>query len=117
MIVGIGVDLIELERIAEVVKRQPRFIDRVFTHYEKNMLTTYTGVRKMEFLAGRFAAKEAFVKAAGTGISKKYSWLDIEVRKEASGKPTLVVAGLQGTAHLSISHSENYAIAQVIIEN
>ncbi|MCL7749639.1 holo-ACP synthase [Halalkalibacter alkaliphilus] len=117
MIIGTGIDIVELDRIENIVKRQPRFVERILTDNEKRFFETYSKTRKIEFLAGRFAAKEAFVKAMGTGISKSYSWHDIEILKEESGKPTLVVAGLQSYIHLSISHSRNYAVAQVIIES
>lgn len=75
------------------------------------------GKRQAEFLAGRFAAKEAFVKAAGTGISKDYNWHDIIVANEESGKPIINVKGVNDRLHISISHSEMYAVAQVIIES
>ncbi|KHF39074.1 holo-ACP synthase [Halalkalibacter okhensis] len=117
MIIGIGIDIVELERIEEVMNRQPRFVERVLTVNERKTFETYSKKRKIEFLAGRFAAKEAFVKATGTGISKNYSWHDIEIIKEDSGKPNLVVPGLLGHTHLSISHSRNYAVAEVIIES
>ncbi|MTE28427.1 holo-[acyl-carrier-protein] synthase, partial [Winogradskyella sp. ZXX205] len=68
-------------------------------------------------LAGRFAAKEAFVKAAGTGISSTFSWQDIEIKKETSGKPYLYVPSYLKIMHLSISHSALYAVASVIIES
>ncbi|GAE26442.1 holo-[acyl-carrier protein] synthase [Halalkalibacter wakoensis JCM 9140] len=91
MIVGIGIDIVELERIEKVLIRQPRFADKILTEREKETFDSFSHWRKIEFLAGRFAAKEAFVKAVGTGISKKFSWHDIEIVKEKSGKPTLVV--------------------------
>ncbi len=117
MIIGTGIDIVELERIKEVLIRQPRFVDRILTDSEKRSYLRLSNKRQVEFLAGRFAAKEAFVKAVGTGISHAYSWQDIEIRKEPSGKPFLVVDGYEERMHLSISHSVLYAIAQVIIES
>lgn len=117
MISGIGIDIVELERISEVMRRQPRFVDRILTTSEKDLFMNLSEARKIEYLAGRFAAKEAFVKAIGTGISASYSWQDIEVRKESTGRPILVVAGLSEKVHVSISHSKSYAVAQVLIES
>ncbi len=76
--------------------------------------TVLSGRRQVEFLAGRFSAKEAFSKAAGTGIGKNLSFIDIEIESDALGKPMIVKPKVH--AHLSISHSREYAVAQVIIE-
>lgn len=117
MIIGTGIDIVDLKRIEDVIKRQPRFVDRILTESEKRAYLLLTSKRKIEFLAGRFAAKEAFVKAAGTGISSTYSWHDIEVKKKPSGQPYLAVARYDERIHLSISHSKMYAVANVIIES
>ncbi|TWI54041.1 holo-ACP synthase [Halalkalibacter nanhaiisediminis] len=117
MVIGTGIDIVELERIQSAMERQPRFVDRILTKGEKRDFLLLSNKRKVEFLAGRFAAKEAFVKAVGTGISSVYSWKDIEIRKESSGKPFLVVKAYDERIHLSISHSATYAIAHVIIES
>jgi len=114
MIRGIGIDIIELSRIEEIMKKQIKFIDRILTPNEKNRFEAVGGKRKVEFLAGRFAAKEAFSKANGTGIGKDLSFLDIEIGTDAFGKPFIVKPEVK--AHLSISHSKEYAVAQVIIE-
>ena len=71
--------------------------------------------RKIEFLAGRFAAKEAFSKAYGTGIGNSFSFLDIQVENDEKGKPFFRYPQENGV-HLSITHSAEYAVAQVIIE-
>lgn len=117
MIIGTGIDLVELARIQQLAERQPRFITRVLTEAEQKEYALLSAGRKTEFLAGRFAAKEAFVKAVGTGISATFSWLDLEVRKEETGKPYLVARNYDQKVHLSISHSKTQAIAQVIIES
>jgi len=114
MIKGIGIDIIELSRVRDLITRQSKFVDRVLTLNEKNRFEDLSEVRKVEFLAGRFAAKEAFSKAMGTGIGKELSFLDIEIETDTSGKPFIVKPGVR--AHLSISHSREYAVAQVIIE-
>jgi holo-[acyl-carrier protein] synthase len=114
MIKGIGIDIIELERIQNMLKRQSKLADRILTDNERQKFNLLSDRRKVEFLAGRFAAKEAFSKAAGTGIGKDLSFLDIEVEADSSGKPMIVKPEVQ--AHLSISHSRDYAVAQVVIE-
>ena len=114
MIKGIGIDIIELSRIQNILMRQKKFVDRVLTPKERRKLEELSAVRKVEFLAGRFAAKEAFSKANGTGIGEKLSFQDIEIDNDSSGKP--YIAKPKVRAHLSISHSRDYAIAQVTIE-
>lgn len=115
MIKGIGIDIVELNRIKELLERQKKIIDRVLTSAEKGDFETLSEKRKIEFLAGRFAAKEAFSKAVGTGIGQNLSFLDIEIQKDDKGKPFIMKPYSEGV-HLSISHSEHYAIAQVVIE-
>lgn len=115
MIKGIGIDIVEIERIAALIKRQPRFPDRILTANEKLTFERLPKRRQKEFLAGRFAAKEAFSKAYGTGIGKKLSFLDIEVGKDENGKPFVIRPVAKGV-HLSITHTHEYAAAQVIIE-
>ena len=118
MIKGIGIDIVELERIQRLIDRQPKFPNRILTEKERKKFDALVGRRQVEFLAGRFAAKEAFAKANGTGIGKTLSFLDIEVETDDLGKPIIKKnSGNQiGRAHLSISHSNQYAVAQVIIE-
>lgn len=115
MIEGIGIDIVELERIRELIERQKRIIDRVLTPAEKDKYVTLSEQRKVEYLAGRFAAKEAFSKAFGTGIGKNLSFLDIEIHSDGLGKPVIIKPFSEGV-HLSISHSQHYAVAQVVIE-
>jgi holo-[acyl-carrier protein] synthase len=114
MIKGIGVDIIELSRVQDIISRQKKFIDRILTDKERQTFEQLSDHRKAEFLGGRFAAKEAFSKANGTGIGKQLSFLDIEIETDALGKPFISKPKVQ--AHLSISHSKEYAVAQVIIE-
>ncbi|NLY74423.1 MAG: holo-ACP synthase [Firmicutes bacterium] len=118
MIIGSGIDLIEISRVAKAIEK-PRFRERVFTAREL-LDSKMQGHR----LAGFFAAKEALLKAMGTGLSH-FSWLEIEVRHDRRGAPFLETAGkvrsfLTGNGvsriHLSISHGKEYAVAQVILE-
>lgn len=118
MIIGTGVDLVEISRIAEAVKNEG-FNERVFTKAElmESKLLSHR-------LAGFFAAKEALLKAMGTGLSG-FSWQEIEIRHDAKGAPffevnrkvqTFFLEHKIARAHLSISHDKKYAVAQVILE-
>ena len=123
MIYGIGVDLIEIDRIKQAIERNgQRFVDRVYTKAEQE----YCAQRpSFACYAARFTAKEAFLKALGTGLRKGMRWQDIEVYTDELGKPYVQLHGyLKERAkqekfervHLSLSHSSAYAIAQVVIE-
>jgi holo-[acyl-carrier protein] synthase len=114
VIKGIGIDIIELHRIRELISRQSKLVDRILTVNEKKTYEGLSEARKVEFLAGRFAAKEAFSKAFGTGIGRELSFLDIEIETDHSGKPFFRKPEV--LSHLSISHSKEYAVAQVVIE-
>lgn len=116
MIKGIGIDIIELKRIEDLIKKQKKFSERILTKGERETYLRLSERRKIEFLAGRFAAKEAFSKAYGTGIGRELSFQDIEIMTDDKGKPVIVKPFSKGV-HLSISHSEAYAVAQVIIED
>jgi phosphopantetheine--protein transferase-like protein len=124
MIVGIGVDLIEIERVKQAhLKFGQRFIDRLFTPAEAKYC-----LRKADpypSLAGRFAAKEAVIKAFSHGFGGRWKWIHIEVTRELSGKPTLKLYGIMEklrvqrkieNLHLTIAHSKRDATATVIFE-
>ncbi|HEU4768129.1 MAG TPA: holo-ACP synthase [Pyrinomonadaceae bacterium] len=124
MIVSIGIDIIEVARIREVLLRTPRFSERVFTQAERNYCDS-RGVVAAQHYAARFAAKEATLKALQTGWRGGISWQDIEVSARESGAPYLIFTGhvlevfekFGATAtHLSISHTSEHAIAQVVLE-
>ncbi|HTA75532.1 MAG TPA: holo-ACP synthase [bacterium] len=125
MIVGMGVDLIEIERVKKAhLKHGQRFIDRLFTASEAKYC-----LRKSDpypSLAGRFAAKEAVIKAFSHGFGGRWKWTHIEVTKELSGKPTLKLHGIMeklrvdrkiNHVHLTIAHSKRDATATVIFES
>lgn len=123
MILGNGIDLIEVERIKQTLERHgARFLDRIFTEKEQHYCLLHK--HKEIHLAGRFAAKEACAKALGTGITEHVGWKDIEIINNAKGKPQVVLSPsltdrLQHnrlSIHLSISHTHSIAIASVIIE-
>ena len=124
MIVGIGVDIVEPERIAGMIERHgERFLERTFTPGE----IAYCRDRKraVEHFAARWAAKEAVAKALGRGFDRDVHWTDVEVVKEDTGSPTVDLHGdAQAVAdklgvqhiHLSLSHIESLAVAMVILE-
>lgn len=125
MVVGIGTDLIEIERVEQSIQRfGVRFLERVFTADE---IAYCQQKRKTssESFAARFAAKEAGAKALGTGISRGISWREIEVRREAGERPTLHWSGRAaeraaelGVSRISLSltHSGSVAMAVVLVE-
>ena len=124
MIISIGIDIIEVARIREVLLRTPRFTERVFTERERAYCDS-RGVVSPQHYAARFAAKEAALKALQTGWRGGISWQDVEVAARESGAPYLIFRGqvltifknFPATAtHLSISHTSEHAIAQVILE-
>ena len=125
MIVGTGIDIAEVPRIAESIQRfGERFLRRVFTEGEIQYCDSKAN--RVERYAARFAAKEAAMKALGTGWSRGVRWRDIEVVRQPGGRPTIKFHGRAagfaarlGTKNiaLSLSHTAEQAIAQVILEN
>lgn len=124
MIAGIGVDVVEVDRVDALLARYgDRFLRRVFTDAEAEYAKK--SVRQAERLAGRFAVKEAVMKAFGTGKSQGILWRDVETIRGALGKPEVRLYGnadkylktINGnTIHVSISHDGGKAMAFVIIE-
>jgi holo-[acyl-carrier protein] synthase len=124
MILGTGIDLIEVARIAASLEKfGDRFLTRVLVADE----IAYCRMHKNSapFLAARFAAKEAVSKAFGTGIGAQLGWRDIEIRRQESGEPFVVLHGkgaelfaARGAKkiHLSLTHTEIYAAATAILE-
>jgi holo-[acyl-carrier protein] synthase len=124
MIVSIGIDLIEVARIREVLQRTPRFAERVFTVAERAYCEGRGAVAAQHY-AARFAAKEAALKAFQTGWRGGISWQDVEIAALDSGAPYLILHGPvkdlfeksgATAAHLSMSHTSEHAIAQVVLE-
>jgi holo-[acyl-carrier protein] synthase len=124
MIVGTGIDIVEVPRVAQAIERfGDRFLHRIFTPGEIQYCDSKKN--RAERYAARFAAKEAGLKAIGTGWRLGVAWKELEVRREPGGRPTLVFSGRAAEfanrlgakrAHLSLSHTEEHAIAQVILE-
>ncbi|HFU3844738.1 TPA: holo-ACP synthase [Streptococcus suis] len=115
MIVGHGIDLQEIEAIERARQKHDGFPKRILTDREFERYQKLQGRRQLEYLAGRWAAKEAFVKAMGTGIGK-VTFRDIEILNASSGAPYIVCSHFSGKVWLSISHSGNFAQASVILE-
>ena len=125
MIIGIGIDAVELERFRESLERYgERIKNRLFTKHEQEYCDRFSS--PLEHYAVRFAAKEAFMKAIGTGKTNQVYWCDVEIVNEPSGKPILAIkgaaagitAGLGASRlHVSLSHSRTIAAAVVVIEN
>ena len=125
MIVGTGIDIAEVPRIAESIARfGDRFLKRVFTEGEIHYCDSKAN--RVERYAARFAAKEAAMKALGTGWNRGVRWRDVEVSRQPGGRPTIVFhgkaaefaaqLGAKNTA-LSLSHTPEQAIASVILES
>jgi len=124
MIAGIGVDIVDVARVQALLDRYgERFLRRVYTESE----TAYAmgGENRAERLAGRFAVKEAMMKALGTGKSQGILWRDVETLRAGSGKPEVHLHGQAvrwaklrggGVVHVSITHDGGKAVAFVILE-
>ncbi|MDT0110877.1 holo-ACP synthase [Listeria booriae] len=117
MIKGVGLDMIDLDRVKQVLEKNPRFVERILTTEEQKLFSKYSGSRQVEFLAGRFSAKEAYAKANGTGFGKELSFTDVEVLTLPNGRPVLTQPKrLDERVFVSITHTGRSAAAQVIIE-
>ncbi len=124
MIVSIGIDIVEVYRISETISRTPRFVERVFTTGERTYCEA-KGAAAPQSFAARFAAKEACLKALQTGWRGGITWHDIEIISNDNGVPSLEIQGEAkkilenlgaNRVHLSMSHTTDHAIAQVVLE-
>ena len=125
MIVGVGVDIVEIDRIKKLMEeKEDLFTRRIFTDWE--IATCNARARPMQHFAARFAAKEAAFKALGTGLGSGVSWKSVELVNQPSGRPVLRMGGgaaewmkkLGGTKlWVSVSHGLMHAVATVIIES
>lgn len=116
---GIGNDIIEVKRIHQAIQRHgQRFLDEIFTPLEQNYCLRHQ--QSERHFAGRFAAKEAVVKALGTGFIAGIGWLDIEIVNDPSGKPEVILSDSLNKRFntpkilLSISHCKEYAAAVAV---
>ncbi|HYE83337.1 MAG TPA: holo-ACP synthase [Clostridia bacterium] len=122
MIFGIGTDIIEIKRIKKAIARSPKFIERLFT--EQEMEYYRKKEMKAQHIAGGFSAKEAVLKALGTGL-RGFRWKDIEILRGPVGKPIVRFGGNVrqfmedngiGMIHVTISHSKDFATATAVAE-
>lgn len=120
MVIGIGTDIIEIDRIKEAINRNNNFLEKVFTTKEIEMFKKRN--MRTEVIAGNFAAKEAVSKALGTGV-RGFSLIDIEVLRDELGKPIVYLSddidniiNKQHSLRISISHNRTAAIAFAILE-
>jgi holo-[acyl-carrier protein] synthase len=124
MIYGIGVDLVENDRIEKIIQKWgEKFLSRVFS--DREVAYCRRPAQASVHYGARFAVKESFLKAIGTGLGRGVKLLEIEVVNEESGKPQLMLsggareylvkAGIE-RIHLSITHTKNYASAMVLLE-
>jgi holo-[acyl-carrier protein] synthase len=121
MIAGVGVDIIEIERIKRVVDFWgSQFLDKVFT--DREIRYCFSMKNSYQHLAGRFAAKEAISKAISTGWSGIFRWKDVEILNDENGKPNVHLHNKlrdkfnPSKLHISISHSRNYVVALAVLE-
>jgi len=125
MIIGTGIDIVEVPRVAQAIQRfGKRFTERIFTEAEIRYCESKANFA--ERFAARFAAKEAALKAIGTGWKLGVTWRDVEVQRVPGGRPTIAFSGVaaqfaqrlgMNRASLSLSHTAQHAIAQVILED
>ncbi len=124
MLIGTGLDLIEIERIAHSIERYgERFLRRIYTDHEIAYCTSKRS--SAESFAARFAAKEAGSKALGTGISRGVTWIEFQIARQPGGRPVLELRGRAAllarelgvkTISLSLTHTANLAMAMVMME-
>lgn len=114
VISGLGIDVTELARIAQAQTRNPHFAAKVLTASELAQWQALAGQRALEYLAGRFSVKESYAKAMGTGLGA-VALHAVETLNDASGRP-VVTGPFAGTAHVSISHTDELVFTEVILE-
>lgn len=124
-IIGHGIDLVLIDRIGQMMDKHGRhFLDRCFTAAEQTYCQDHA--HPVQHYAGRFAVKEAVLKALGTGWRGAIAWTDIDVLREISGRPSVTLGGECGRIanrlgikrwHISISHAGDYAMASAVAEN
>ncbi len=117
MITGIGLDLVDLKKIKKILQRSEKFPIRILSEREFIFFESLNDARQLEYLAGRFAAKEAFAKARGTGIREGCTFQQIEIINDELGKPIIYFKGTKVNGFVSITHIADVAAAQVILQD
>ncbi|GHP13148.1 holo-[acyl-carrier-protein] synthase [Lentilactobacillus fungorum] len=117
MIAGIGIDITDISRIRAAVNKNQHFINRVLTPDEISQLSQLSEKRRFEYIAGRFSAKESYSKAYGSGLGKKVRFQDLTIINNQDGKPVVYNHPFDGNAFVSISHTDETVVTEVILEN
>ena len=126
MIVGIGTDICSLDRIEQVLRRRPGFYTKILNEREQGIFEARPEQDRVRYLASRFAAKEAAMKALGTGLAQGVNWSHLEISNQLSGRPQLEFSGrakeladalLVNACHISLSDEQAYAVAYVVLES
>ncbi|KRL79953.1 holo-ACP synthase [Ligilactobacillus equi] len=118
MIVGLGIDITEIERIEVAQAKRASFAKKVLTPQEYEIFLGQSPKRQGQYLAGRFSVKEAYAKALGTGIGSQVSFQDLEIENDDLGRPffTKHPRASQYQAWVSISHTDSLVMTEVILE-
>lgn len=116
MIVGHGIDVQDMAQLAKLLAKKPQFAEKVLTQAELDRFASLPEQRRLSYLAGRWAAKEAFSKAYGTGIVLGCHFQDMEILTDERGRPYFSRSPFSGRVWVSISHSGQLAQASVILE-
>ena len=123
MILGVGTDLVEIQRIRDSIAKGNRLARRILTPAEQSYVEEKQD--PAPFIAARFAAKEAILKALGTGLADGINWTDMEIQRDAKGAPSVHLSGRAAeiattkggqTIHISLSHTRNQALAFALAE-
>lgn len=122
MIFGIGTDIVETSRIQSAIEKYgKRFLDRIYTKLEQEYCDSFNDTKFVHY-AARFAAKESFSKAIGTGITNGFKLNEVSVINESNGKPIIVLEGEllkkygHLKSHISLSHTDNNSLAYILLE-
>lgn len=122
MIIGIGTDIIEVSRIRTACEQYgKRFLDRIYTKIEQEYCESFNDTKYLHY-AARFAVKESFSKAIGTGLTRGFKFKEVGIENEKNGKPLVVLDGKlkkkwgDYIIHVSLSHTEENAVAYLVIE-
>lgn len=116
MIVGVGIDAVEIERVKKIVAKGDNFARKVLTPKEFAQYQKLSGRRKVEYLGGRFSIKESFVKALGTGFSKEVGLQDIETLWDKVGHPVTTSPKFAGKIFPSITHDRHEIVTLIVLE-
>lgn len=116
MIKGLGIDITEIDRVAQMAQRHAQYVDRILTPAEREQYNRFSGQRANEYLAGRWSLKESFSKAWGTGIGKEVGFQDIEIIDNRRGAPVVTKSPFTGRVHASVSHTAELVMTEIILE-